>query len=296
MNPEVQFTYLSRPEIQTKLAEEGIELSLYFVDKLLEKMGLSRQKMSKTGTYKQPNGRNDQFENIAELIASYTQAKQIVISIDSKKKEFLGQLYRPGKVYCNTAQVCNDHDFPSQATGKVVPYGVYDLNRNEGYMFLGQSADTADFAADCLLEYHKYYGSKMYSEAKEMLILCDAGGSNGARNRRFKEKLHLLANHTGLKIRVAHYPSYCSKYNPCDHRLFPHVTRALAGVMLDSAETIKKRIKSRAKTKEGLKVFVRKMKKEYVLGVKPTMEFLDTYPIVHHDPLPKWNYSAIPRP
>jgi hypothetical protein len=162
-------------------------------------------------------------------------------------------------------------------------------------MFLGQSLETADFAVDCLYDYLKFYGLPKYPDAKELLILCDSGGSNGYRNKRFKEMVQWVADCTGLRIRLAHFPSYCSKYNPCDHRLFPHVTRALAGVMLDSVETMRDLIKARAKTKTGLKVFVRQVKKEYKTKVKATNIFLNNYPIIHDHLLPDWNYSAIPR-
>jgi len=295
MNEDVKFTYLSRPELLLKLLDAGVQTSIYHVSKLLDKLGLSRRKMAKTGTHKQVLGRNEQFLRIETLVKSYEARGQIVISMDAKKKELLGQLYRNGKVYCSEPQVVNDHDFTSFSTGKVAPFGIYDKSRNEGYMFLGQSSDTADFAVDCLYDYLKFYGIKRYPYAEELLILCDSGGSNGYRNKRFKEMIQWVADCTGLKIRLAHYPSYCSKYNPCDHRLFPHVTRALAGVLLDSVETIRDLIKSRAKTKTGLKVFVRQMRKEYQTKVKATNDFLNNYPIIHDDLLPDWNYVALPR-
>ncbi len=294
MNAQIQFTYLSRPELLKKLQQSGLNTSLYYVDKLLASLGLSQRKMAKTGTFKQVQGRNEQFEYIDQLVSQYRQRGQILISMDSKKKEQLGQLYRQGKVYCKEAQICNDHDFTSMATGKITPFGIYDIQLNEGYMFLGQSADTPDFAVNCLLDYIKYYACKRYPQATQMLILCDSGGSNGCRTYRFKEMIQWVAQYTNLQIRVAHYPSYCSKYNPCDHKLFPHITRALAGVMLDCVKTVCHLIKSRAKTKQGLKVFVRQMKKEYQTGIKATKNFLQNYPIVHDQILPQWNYWALP--
>ncbi len=295
MNGAVKFTYLSRPERLGKLLQTGVETSLYHVDKILDKIGLGRRKMAKTGTHKQVAGRNEQFENIEKLVGRYTENGQIVVSMDAKKKELLGQLYRPGKVYCNEAQKVNDHDFTSFSTGRVAPFGIYDKVLNEGYMFLGQSSDTAGFAADCLFDYFKFYGTRRHPGSTEALVLCDSGGSNGYRNKRFKEMVQWVSDCTGLTIRIAHFPSYCSKYNPCDHRLFPHVTRALSGVVLDSIETMRDLIKSRAKTKEGLKVFVRQMKGEYKTKIKATAGFLNNYPIIHDELLPKWNYMAIPR-
>lgn len=294
MNAGVQFTYLSRQELRDKLCKVGIVLSLYFIDKLLSKLGMTQRKLAKSGTYKQVQGRNEQFEYIAELVKAYRQAGHIVISIDSKKKEQLGQLYRAGKLYCNGSVICNDHDFASLARGKVSTFGIHDDQLKEGYLFLSQSADTSDFVADCLQEYIRSYVPKRYEQPQQMLILCDSGGSNGYRQRRFKELLQWIADCSGLIIRVAHYPSYCSKYNPCDHRLFPHVTRAWSGVLLDSVELMRDLAKARAKTSTGLTVFARQIKKEYETGVKVTPEFLKHYPIIHDTRLPQWNYWAVP--
>ena len=290
MNEHIQYTYLSKTELVAKLVEQGVQSSRYHVGKLLIALGLSKRKIAKTGTHKQVEGRNEQFEKIEQLVKDYTQNGQIVISIDGKKKELLS---RAGKVYCSAAQISNDHDFPSLSTGKVSPFVIYDKVINEGYMFLGQSSDTPDFAGGCLYEYLKNYGQKRHANAKQVLVLCDSGGSNGYRNHSFKEMVQWVANATCLDIRIVHYPSYCSKYNPCDHKLFPHVTRAMARVMLDSINTMSKLIKSRAKTKQGLKVSVRQIKKQYQTGIKATKTFLINYPIIHDTILPKWNYQAI---
>ena len=171
MNEDVKFTYLSRSELHFKLLDRGIEASPYHIVKLLDRLGLSQKKMAKTGTHKQVEGRNEQFEYISVLVRKYMDGGQIVVSMDAKKKELLGQLYRKGKVYCNKPQIVNDHDFPSFSTGRVSPFGVYDKKLNEGYVFLGQSSDTPDFAVDCLYDYLKFYGLKRYPAAKELLVL-----------------------------------------------------------------------------------------------------------------------------
>lgn len=189
-----------------------------------------------------------------------------------------------------------DHDFPSLAQGKVVPHGIFDLLRQEGYIHLSLSADTPEFACDCLESWWHHYGSAYYPQARQVLILCDAGGSNNCNFHLFKENLQRLASRLGLTLRVAHYPSYCSKYNPIDHRLFPHVTRALQGVPLDSVDTVAKLINERASTKTGLKVFTRMITKTYVTGKKVADDFKENMKIKFDQFLPKWNYWACPDP
>lgn len=295
MNAQVKYTYLSRRELCERLAQSGHQISAYLVSRLLRLRRLGRRKMSKTGIAKRVEGRNEQFEQIFRLIAHFQRAGLPVISIDSKKKELLGQLYRPGKVYCEEALVCHDHDFPSLSTGKVVPHGIYDLGLNEGYIHLGTSADTPDFACDCIESWWINYGSKRYPNACEVLVLCDSGGSNNCRFHRFKEALQEVADRTGIVFHVAHYPTHCSKYNPIDHRLFPHVTRALSGVILDSIETVQKLIKERANTTTGLKVYSKIIYKTYQTGIKASEQFINNSSIQFSKILPYWNYIAIPR-
>lgn len=296
MNAEVRYTYLSLREISGKLLALGYTITRYAVGLLLRLHQLGKRKMLKTGTACEVESRNEQFEYIAQLIQAFRAAGQPILSIDSKKKELLGQLYRPGRVYCQEGLVCQDHDFPSLATGKVVPHGIFDLARQEGYIHLSQSADTPEFACDCLESWWLHYGAIHYANAHSILILCDAGGSNNCHYYLFKENLQRLANYLGLTLRVAHYPSYCSKYNPIDHRLFPHVTRALQGVPLDSIDTVAKLVNERASTKSGLKVFARIMTKTYLTGKKVADDFKENMKIRFDNFLPIWNYWAYPDP
>lgn len=291
MNEKVQYTHLTAEELSDTLGREhSLHLSAYYILKLLARLCLRRRSLAKTGTARHVAGRNEQFENIKALIEQYREAGYAVYSVDAKKKEFLGTLYRHGKVYCDKALVCQDHDFPSLATGKVNPYGVYDLGRNCGYVYLNQSVDSSDYAADCIDHVLTHHHRSHYAQTSKVLILADSGGSNGANRHRFKEMLLSISKKHAVEIRVAHYPSYCSKYNPCDHRLFPHVSRAMKGVMLDSVETMRDLIKARAKTKTGLRVLVRQVKKTYRTGVKATKKFLRDNPVIHDMKLPKWNY------
>ena len=261
----------------------------------MNQLGIGRRKLSKDLVLKEVDHRNDQFEKIARLKKYYLSRGYAVLSIDTKKKELLGPFYRSGDLYSEKTVKCYDHDFPSFATGKIVPYGIYDLQRNEGYLTIGQSADTSEFSVFCLRRYWKRYGSKRYNSNKPILILADGGGSNGSRNKLFKQELQNWADEEGLKIRVCHYPPYCSKYNPIEHRLFPSITNALKGVMLDTVDTAIKLIRERTKLAcSSLKVFVNKTNKEFKTGIKVYDNYLDYCDIRFDDNLGKWNYQIFP--
>lgn len=238
--------------------------------------------------------RNEQFENIARLKAEYHHSNNPVISIDTKKKEFLGNFYRDGKLYTTQTLHTYDHDWNSASDGVIIPHGIYDLKLNRGYLHLGLSRDTSEFACDSLRHWWYGYGQYDYPQADSILLLCDGGGSNSSRHYIFKEDLQSLVNEMGVAIRVAHYPSYCSKYNPIEHRLFPHVTRACQGVIFKRVEVVRE-LMSRTKTSQGLRVTVHIIHKVYQTGRQATQTFKDNLPIVFDDRLPKWNYTVIPQ-
>lgn len=290
-----RWTYLRATEIATLLSRQGIKICSKVVKRLLSKIKIGRRKLSKNQVMKEVKNRNEQFEIINKYKSYYLSRNYAVLSIDSKKKELLGPFYRSGQVYAEQEVKCYDHDYPSFATGKVVPYGIYDLGRNEGYIRIGQSADTAEFSVSCLRNYWHKYGSKIYDSSNPILILADGGGSNGARNRLFKQELQDWADEENLKIRVCHYPPYCSKYNPIEHRLFPHITNALKGVMLDSVETMIELIKVRTKlATSNLKVFVDYTQEVFEKGIKVFDNYLDYCDIKFDDLLGKWNYRIFP--
>ena len=178
---------------------------------------------------KEVANRNLQFENIFHWIALYKKGPNPIMSMDSKKREKLGTFYRNGHVYTTEALSAYDHDFGRFANGVVIPHGLYDMKQNKGYMHLGTSHDTSEFACDCIRVWWLKYGQYDYPDADSILILCDGGGSNGSSHYIFKQDLQDLVNEIGIEIRIAHYPSYCSKWNPIEHKLFPHVTRACEG-------------------------------------------------------------------
>jgi hypothetical protein len=294
MNASIRWTYLKPYEIVSELLKKGYKVSRNIVRRLLKKHQYVKRKAQKNITMGQHPDRNAQFENITRLKQSYLDAGNPVISMDTKKKELLGTFYRHGSLYTQAALQTNDHDFPSSSTGTVIPHGFYDLKRNTGYITLGTSRDTSEFACDSLSEWWTNEGILHYPKATSLLILCDGGGSNSSRHYIFKEDLQKTANALELEIRIAHYPPYTSKYNPIEHRFFPHVTRACEGVVFDSVETVKA-LMSRTSTAKGLTTIVNVLDKLYETGRKYAADFKETMPIVFDEYLPKWNYRATPQ-
>jgi hypothetical protein len=239
--------------------------------------------------------RNAQFENIARLKREYLEAGLPVISIDTKKKELIGDFYREGAIEAQETIEVNDHDFASMGSGTVIPHGIYDVGLNRGFVHLNISHDTSELACDSVAAWWEGHGRATYPRAAKMLVLCDGGGSNSATRYVFKEQLQGLADRLGVEIRVAHYPPYCSKYNPIEHRLFPHVTRACRGVIFRTLETVRY-FMSRAETTTGLEVEVSILEKVYETGRKCVDGFKETMRIVFDEFLPKWNYRAVPEP
>jgi hypothetical protein len=296
MRVEVKWTNLSRRQIARRITKLGTPVSRHVASQLLKKHGYRRRKASKKVTMgpRHPD-RNAQFEKIARLKKKYLKAGSPVISIDTKKKELMGDFYRDGVIDTRARIEVNDHDFASMGSGTVIPHGVYDVKRNEGFVHLNTSHDTSELACDSVAAWWEDHGRANYPKAKKLLVLCDGGGSNSASRYVFKEQLQKLATRLGLEIRVAHYPPYCSKYNPIEHRLFPHVTRACCGVIFRSLETVRHYM-AKAETRTGLKTRVRVLEKVYETGRKCAAGFKETMKIAFDKLLPKWNYRAIPQP
>ena len=295
MDERIIWTDLSVRAIQQKLGEMyEVWVSQPVVKKLLKRHGYRKRKAKKKQSMKQVPQRNEQFENIARLRATYEAAGQPIISLDTKKKEKLGNFYREGKLYTLEEVTTWDHDFSSFAEGVVIPHGIYDLQHNIGYVQLGTSHDTSEFACDSLRYWWLTYGRQLYPDATSLLILCDGGGSNSSRHYIFKYDLQCLADQLGIEIRIAHYPPYCSKHNPIEHRLFPHVTRACQGVIFTSVALVQALI-AKTHTQTGLKTFVHTLDKVYQLGRKVCQTFKDNLPLVFDRFLPQWNYRAVPR-
>jgi Rhodopirellula transposase DDE domain len=217
-----------------------------------------------------------------------------VVRIDTKKKEMIGDFYREGTIETQATIEVNDHDFGSMGSGTVIPHGVDDVGLNRGFVHLNTSHDTSELACDSLAAWWEGHGRVAYPGGTKLRVLCDGGGSNSASRYVFKEQLQALADRLGVEIRVAHYPPYCSKYNPIEHRLFPHLTRACRGVIFRTLETVRS-FMSKAGTTTGLKVEVGILEKVDETGRKCAVDFKETMRIVFDEILPKWNYRAVPQ-
>lgn len=187
-----------------------------------------------------------------------------------------------------------DHDWKSLSTGVAIPHGLYDLERNTGYLHIGTSHDTAQFACDAIGDWWQQYGAHHYKSATSILLLCDGGGSNSSRQYLFKQDLQTLVNKLGIEIRIAHYPPYTSKYNPIEHRLFPHLSRVCQGIILERVETLRS-LMAKATTQTGLTVIATVVDKVYETGRKVADDFKQTMQIVFDEYLPQWNYTAKPQ-
>jgi hypothetical protein len=293
MREDAVWTYLSPREIAEQLEARGTPVCADTVRDLLDELGFVQRKAQKRLSMGATPFRNEQFEKIARLKAKYLKSENPIVSMDTKKKEHLGNFYRDGRLYSTEVIETFDHDFPSAADGRVIPHGLFDFKRNVGHITLGFSHDTSQFACESLALWWWRYGQAAHPRAQSILLLCDGGGSNNARHHIFKEDLQRLVNKIKIPIRVAHYPPYCSKYNPIEHRLFPHVSRALSGVVLKTVELVKKLIQ-RTHTSTGLKVTVATLKKFYHTQRAATDRFLETFPIQFDQFLPEWNYVVRP--
>ena len=291
-NPLVFWIHLKPREIANKFHEQYQEkVSNGAVKRLLKELGYSYRKMSKTlatGIYAK---RDEQFEIIMTIIFAMG-LKSPVISIDCKKKERLGNLYRDGKCYSTGNIDVFDHDYDNLSEGKVIPHGIYDLQLNRGYISIGSSSETAEFITDNLRWWWTEYGIHTYPDAQNILILCDAGGGNSYRHHIFKLKLLELTREIGVAIVIAHYPPYSSKYNPIEHRLFCHVHGAMKGVVFSSYAIVKELIEKTSTTK-GLSVIVRLNLILYEKGIKIDKNTIDTKRIFNNQIIPELSYRIV---
>ena len=294
MEEKVKWTNLTKTTIAAELTKKGFPVSRTIVKKLLKKHGYVKRKPLKKKAAGGHIHRNAQFERLAELRKLYESAGNPVISVDTKKKELIGNLSRNGKIYTTETIEVFDPDFPSLAEGVAIPHTIYDTVRNKAYVTIGTSRDTSEFACDAIRQWWNHHGKILYCAATSILMLMDGGGSNSSRHYIFKQDLQALADAIGIDIRVAHYPPYTSKWNPIEHRVFPHITRALQGVVLTSHALTQALIETTT-TKAGLTVGACILNKVYQTKRKVVAGFKKSMRILFDDYLGQWNYVATPQ-
>jgi hypothetical protein len=292
------WTNLTRTEIVDLMQECGSYVSVHIVDQLLDRYDYHERKALRMEPLSRHPDRNSQFETIARLKHEFLDSADPILSMDLKARELLGNFFRSGSLFTRQTIRVFDHDFAEFAQGVVLPHGLYDLKQNRGYIHLGTSHDTSEFACDCLRDWWERFGRAAYPGAQSLLRLCDGGGSNPADTERgqahlFRTDVQCLVNDLGLEIRVAHYPPYASKYNPIEHRLFPHLTRVCRGMILHSVALVAELMR-KAKTRTGLSVVVDLLDKVYETGRQVSQAIKDTVNLVRDTVLPRWNYRILP--
>ncbi|MGE0375111.1 MAG: ISAzo13 family transposase [Planctomycetaceae bacterium] len=290
---DLVFTDLSPRSLAERLHEMGTPVGRDAMATWLDDAGIRRRQIRKDLAGGEHPDRNAQFERIAELIEQYESAGNPWFSINIKAKEHLGKLYRKGRIRGSRPFQAFDHDFPSWADGIVIPHGIFDRKLNVGHVNIGLSRDTTEFACDSFCWSWNRIGKQRYREASSILLTCDGGGSNSARKSIFKYDLERLSDSIGLPIRVAHYPPYCSKYNPIERRFFPHLGRACSGMLFDAVETVVALMR-RAATSTGLRTTVNVIRRCYETGRNATTEMKQQLRIQYDELLPQWNYTAQP--
>jgi len=289
------WTRRTTEKIAEALAQLDISVSPRTVARLLKQLGYSLKTNRKNASNGTPETRDQQFGIIEELRCQFAHEGLPAISIDTKKKELIGNFKNSGQTWCREPRLVNDHDFRSYSKGIAIPYGIYDPLANKGTVYLGTSYDTPYFAVDNLARWWRQEGMHRYSNAKRLLILADGGGSNSSTARAWKYGLQeRLCDVFGLSLSVCHYPPGTSKWNPIEHRLFSEISKNWAGVPLDSYDTVLNYIRT-TRTQNGLSVAAHLVDKAYEKGVKISDAQMKTLNITKHQPLPKWHYTMKPR-
>lgn len=294
-NP-LRYTCKSTNTLASELQSQGFRVSPSTIGRLLKELGYSLQSNRKTREGKQHPDRNAQFEHINRRVLARHRRGEPAVSVDTKKKEPLGNLKNAGRSYCPKGEPLEVamHDFPDPKLGKAVPYGVYDIGENQAGVSVGISHDTAEFAVAAIRRWWRKLGRRCYPNAKRLLITADSGGSNGHRNRLWKLELQRFADETGMIIEVCHYPPGTSKWNKIEHRLFCHITRNWQGEPLQTFEIVVELI-GRTRTSEGLEVHAWLDESTYQKGIKVTDDQLAECVIKRNSFHGDWNYEIRPR-
>ena len=289
------YTSKSLRQLAQALEEKGHSVSHVTVGELLKDMGYTLQANSKTFAGGDHPDRNEQFENINEKVLAFQAKNQPVISVDCKKHELVGNYKNNGREYHpkETPIKVKDHDFMDKELGKAIPFGIYDLSKNEAFVNVGNDHDTSVFAVESIRAWWYRMGKECYENATELLITADGGGSNGYRRRAWKTELSKLAEETGLHISVCHFPSGTSKWNKIEHRLFSHITMNWRGRPLITMDVIVSLI-ANTTTTTGLKVECVSDERTYPTGIKISDDEFNLVKIVRDDFHGDWNYTILP--
>ncbi len=292
----LRWTCKSRAKLAAALSSQGLPVSSTTVGRLLHALGYSLQSVVKSREGASHPDRNAQFEYINATAQTYLRRRQPVISVDTKKKELVGDFRNAGREWQprGTPEKSLVHDFPTDGLGKAIPYGIYDMARNEAWVSVGKHHDTPAFAAASIRQWWRMMGRRAHRAAKKLFITADAGGSNGYRSRLWKLELQKFADDSNLAIRVSHFPPGTSKWNKIEHRLFCHITQNWRGRPLRTFETIVDLI-GNTRTRTGLRVKARLDAREYPTGVKVTAAQLRALSLVKDEFHGEWNYELKPR-
>jgi transposase len=291
----LRWTCKSLTNLQTELVSQGFQVGRTKISEVLRSLGYSLQGNRKTREGKDHPDRDAQFRHISARVKAYRHGGRPAVSVDTKKKEVLGNKANVGREYRPKGEPreVDTHDFPDKTLGKAVPYGVYDIAENEAMVSIGVSSDTAEFAVEAIRRWWKELGQERYGRPSRLLITADSGGSNAHRSRLWKLELQQLANETGMKIEVCHYPPGTSKWNKIEHRLFCHITRNWRGVPLETHQVVVNLVGS-TKTNEGLEVHCWLDEGQYKTGRKVTDEEMQTIRLKRNSFHGDWNYEIQP--
>jgi hypothetical protein len=290
-----KFVRRSLRALSDGLAARGHAACPTTVAALLRDLGYNLRVNVKRFTGPPHPDRDRQFHYIEGLIAEFRAEGLPILSVDTKKKELVGNFANGGRAWVAGPDEVNAHDFRSDALCKAVPYGLYDVLAGQGHVVVGASSDTPAFAVDAVARWWVRCGCKRYRGAGELLILADSGGSNGCRPRLWKHRLQAsVADAYGLDVTVCHYPRGASKWNPVEHRLFSQISRNWSGVPLRNPELMLALIRGTV-TASGLRVTAEWTDREYQRGVAVTGAQMAELNIEHHDLCPRWNYTIKPR-
>ncbi len=280
--------------LSNALKQKGYSVSTATVSRLLKEMGYSLKANKKSIRKSNSPNRDEQFKYIASQRKIFNEAGLPIISVDAKKKELIGNFVNKGKTWRREAEEVNQSDYPSAAICRATPYGIYDVQKNKGFIVVGTSNSTAEFAVDSLLKWWEMEGKKSYHDKKGILILADGGGSNGWKSRTWKKNLqNKFCNQLGLTVSVCHYPTGCSKWNPIEHRLFSQISNNWSGKPLKTLEIMLGYIRGTT-TKTGLTVQAFLNEEHYEKGIKVSKKEMEEFMIIPSTTLPDWNYTIHP--